>query len=62
LTAGPYQYGLLTYERFGQALMVKHQSGYLIMLPLGDLRHVLDMIEAKERQGGAPPPPSTKAD
>ena len=62
LTAGPYQYGLLTYERFGQALMVKHQSGYLIMLPLGDLRHVLDLIEAKEKQEGATPLPPPNAD
>lgn len=48
LTAGPYQYGLLSYERFGQALMVRHVSGYILMLPLGDLRHVLDLIAKKE--------------
>lgn len=50
LTAGPYSFGLLTYERVGNSLIVKHLSGYIISIPLQELRYVLSLIDAESKR------------
>lgn len=51
LTAGPYAYGLLSYERLNASLIVRHHGGWTLVIPIAELRYVLDLMELEIKKG-----------